>query len=85
MNHPSPHFGVWITCFVAFLNKDEKIKAFLDLWYSQILKYSTEDQVSFPYVCQKLNTIPLTLPNNEVTGDRPHSSTMFYVKHDHGK
>lgn len=83
MNHYSPHFGVWITCFVAFLNKDEKIKEFLDLWYSQILKYSTEDQVSFPYVCQKLQLIPLTLPNNEVSGDTPHNGTMFYAKHHH--
>lgn len=84
MNHHSEHFGVWITCFIAFLNKDEDVTKFLDLWYTQMLKYSTQDQVSFPYVCQKLHLIPFTLPNAEVSG-MPHSKTMFYIKHDHGK
>lgn len=78
------HFGVWITCFVAFLKNDEKVKDFLDLWYLQTLKYTTQDQISFPYVVQKTNIIPYTLPNNEVYGDTPHSSTMFYIKHNHG-
>jgi hypothetical protein len=81
----SPHFGVWITCFVAFHNKDIDVSKFLDLWYLQTLKYTTQDQIGFPYVCQKTELLPYTLPNNEITGDRPHSSTMFYIKHNHGK
>jgi hypothetical protein len=85
MNSHTPHFGVWITCFVAFHVKDENIQNFLDFWYLQTLKYTTQDQISFPYVCQKTNIIPYTLPNNEIYGDSPHSSTMFYIKHDHGK
>ena len=80
----TPHLGVWITCFVAFLQKDEEVIQFLDLWYSQTLKYTTQDQIGFPYVCQKTNLIPFTLPNNEIHGDRPHFSTMFYIKHNHG-
>lgn len=81
----TPHLGVWITCFVAFLHKDENVKKFLDLWYLQTLKYTTQDQIGFPYVCQKLNFIPFTLPNKDVHGDIPHYHTMFYIKHDHGK
>jgi hypothetical protein len=78
------HIGVWVTCFVAFLNKDETVKKFLDLWYMQNLKYTTQDQISFPYVCQKLNLIPYTLPNNqEVSGD--FESSTFHIKHGHGK
>lgn len=84
MNHPSPHFGVWVTCFVAFLNKDEDVNNFLNLWYLQTLKYTTQDQIGFPYVCKTTELIPLTLPNEEITGMYPHSNTMFYVKHDHG-
>jgi len=84
MNSHTPHMGVWITCFVAFLHKDEEVKRFLDLWYLQTLKYTTQDQISFPYVCQKTNLIPFTLPNNEIDG-MPHNKTTFYIKNDHGR
>jgi len=81
----TPHMGVWITCFVAFSNKDPEVTKFLDLWYLQTLKYTTQDQIGFPYVCQKLNMIPYTLPNEDVPGDYPHIMTRFYIKHDHHK
>lgn len=81
----TPHMGVWITCFVAFLQKDKDVKNFLDMWYLQTLKHTTQDQIGFPYVCQKMNLIPFTLPNNEIYGDCPHKNTMFYNKICHGK
>ena len=56
------NLGVWITCFIAFINNDDEVQQFLDLWYLQTLKYTTQDQIGFPYVCQKLNLIPYTLP-----------------------
>lgn len=83
--HLSPHFGVWITCFVAFLNKNKKVSEFLNMWYMQTLKHTTQDQIGFPYVVQKINLIPYTLPNNEIKGICPHNSTQFYYKHSHGK
>lgn len=84
-NLHTPHMGVWITCFVAFLHKDPDVKNFLDLWYLQTLKYTTQDQISFPYVCHKTNIIPFTLPNHEIHGERTNQYTMFYIKHNHGK
>jgi hypothetical protein len=27
--------------------------------------------------------IPLTLPNNDIKGDKPHELTDFYIKHKH--
>uniref|UniRef100_A0A6C0DPT6 DUF616 domain-containing protein n=1 Tax=viral metagenome TaxID=1070528 RepID=A0A6C0DPT6_9ZZZZ len=84
MNSHTPHMGVWITCFIAFLKHDNDVKKFLDLWYLQTLKYTTQDQIGFSYVCQKTNLIPYTLPNNEIYGDSPFFNTMFYVKHQHG-
>jgi hypothetical protein len=84
INSHSPHMGVWVTCFVAFLHKDKEIKDFLELWYLQTLKYTTQDQIGFSYVCQKTNIIPFTLPNNEIYGDCPHLNTMFHIKHSHG-
>lgn len=78
----TPHLGVWITCFLAFLNT-EVTSEFLDLWYLQTLKHTTQDQIGFPYVCQKTGTMPYTLPNGEVAGE-PHERTDFYIKHRHG-
>lgn len=79
------HLGVWITCFVAFLNKDKSVTDFLNLWYLQTLKYTTQDQISFSYVCYKTGLVPYTLPDSEISGDSPHESTDFYIKHSHGK
>ena len=82
-NTNNNNFGMWVTCFIAFNNKSNEIKEFLDLWYDQTLKYSTQDQIGFPYTCQTLNIIPFTLPNNEIKGERPHEFTDFYIKHNH--
>lgn len=78
----SPHFGMWCTCFVAFLHKDWYVKNFLDLWYLQTLKYTTQDQIGFPFVVQKSGLIPFTLPDNEIKG-KPHEKTDFFVKRPH--
>jgi len=85
MKTHTPHMGVWVTCFVAFLHKDKDVRNFLDLWYLQTLQYTTQDQIGFSYVCQKTNLIPFTLPNNEIYGDRPHENTMLYIKKPHGQ
>jgi len=85
LNSHTPHMGVWITCFVAFLHKDKDVTDFLNLWYLQTLKYTTQDQIGFSYVCQKTKLIPFTLPNNEIRGDCPHKYTMFYIKKNHGE
>ena len=84
MGSHTPHFGVWLTCFIAFLQHDKDVRGFLDMWYLQTLKYTTQDQIGFPYVCQKKCMVPLTLPNAEVWGDCPHDRTQFYIKHEHG-
>ncbi len=85
LNSHTPHMGVWITCFVAFNNKDADITKFLNFWYLQTLRYTTQDQIGFSFVCQKTNIIPYTLPNSEISGNNPHHNTMFYIKHTHGK
>ena len=77
-------FGVWLTCFLACLNKDTEITNLLDMWYLQTLEHTTQDQIGFPYVCQKTGIIPCTLPNKEIFGDKPHFNTDFYIKHNHG-
>ena len=79
------NLGVWITCFVAYLNKDKSVTDFLNLWYLQTLKYTTQDQIGFSYAVQKTNLIPYTLPDIEINGETPHIETDFYIKHSHGK
>ena len=76
--------GVWITCFIAFDNKNSDISHFLNLWYLQTLQYTTQDQIGFPYTCFKTNFKPYTLPDISISGNG-HSVTDFYIKQDHGK
>jgi len=78
------HFGVWITNFVAFLNCSEVIE-FLDHWYLQTLKYTTQDQVGFPFTVQGTGLIPYTLPDKRFYGDNPHKKVYGHKKHQHGK
>jgi hypothetical protein len=77
-------FGMWVTAFVAFDNKNRRVRRFLDFWFLQTLNYTTQDQVSFSYCAQKLNIIPYTLPDADVWGPEPHKETYFYTKWDHG-
>lgn len=80
----SSYFGVWITCFVAFLKDDPQVREFLKMWYLQTLKYTTQDQIGFSYTAQKTKLLPYTLPNHEIEGGKPCFDTPFYVRHVHG-
>ncbi len=75
--------GVWCTCFVAFHMQDrEWSSVFLDLWYDQTLRHTTQDQVGFPYCVFKLNHVPYTLPDENISGVSS-TQTDFYVKRNH--
>jgi hypothetical protein len=63
----------------------KKVKEFLDKWYLQTLKYTTQDQVGFPKVVQDLNLVPYTLPDKRFGGNDSHVSTDIFIKHDHKK
>lgn len=41
------HLGVWLTNFIAFLAKDNITHEFLDIWYQEIVNYTTQDRISF--------------------------------------
>ncbi len=56
---------------------------FLDLWTMQNRKYSTQDQVSFPYVSQMLQVHPLSLPYKEIYGT--YDFNNLFLKLVHGK
>ena len=62
---------------------NQDVKQFLDLWYLQTLKYTTQDQIGFPYVVQKTKLIPYTLPDEIIHGYDTCVQTDFYIKHPH--
>jgi hypothetical protein len=74
--------NMWVTCFVAFNMQWAACRTFLDTWYQQTLECTTQDQISFPYTCWKLQVVPYSFPDGSVTG-RPHISTDLYTKHGH--
>lgn len=76
--------GVWITCFVPMDMRKQETHQFLDTWYLQTLRHTTQDQISFPYALQKAKVNIHSLPDAEING-KPHTATDVYVKHAHGK
>lgn len=74
----------WVTCLVAFDTRAPTYLLVLQLWFVQTLLWSTEDQVSFPYVCWKAGVRPYTFPDGDLSG-KGHSITDLYIKHNHGK
>jgi hypothetical protein len=45
---------VWMTAMVAFNMRHPLVTTFLDTWYLQTLRYTTQDQVGFPYAVHQL-------------------------------
>lgn len=88
-NEDVSHSGVWMTCFVAFDFRSERTRQLLDLWYLQTLKYSTQDQVSFPFACWLLGVTPYTWFQETVlgvgeSGGFATGNISLFSKHAHG-
>ena len=49
-----------------------------DVWWQQILMYSPQDQISFPYACSLVKLKPKLLSDG-----KPHSETSYYRKWPH--
>ena len=56
----------------------------MDNWYTQTLRFTTQDQIGFPKSIQETGLIPYTYPYEQVAGNNPHVSTDFYYRHNHG-
>lgn len=69
---------IFITCFIAYDNKDPKVTEFLEHWYYQTLRYTTSDQISFVYSVYKIGVNVLALEAPDVTAE-----TDFYIKAAH--
>ena len=76
---------IFCTCFVAwFMMRDrEAIREFLNSWYDQTLRFTTQDQIGFPYVLWS-TTLPLyPLPDGKGFAGLAHRETNVYKKHTH--
>jgi hypothetical protein len=69
--------GLWQCNFIAYRMADPLIPQFLDGWYFEQLNQTTQDQISFPYVAQKLKIYPYTLPDNNYDP----GSSLKHVRH----
>jgi len=78
------NIGMWITCFLAYNPKSLLVQKFMDTWYYQTLRHTTQDQIGFPFTCWYHDIIPYTFPDENIKG-LGHSQTDFYIKHNHGK
>jgi hypothetical protein len=61
-----------------------RIQPFLDEWFHQNRLYTTEDQISFPFVVQKLGVYPYSLPEERYSIYGSYDFNSLYVKLDHG-
>jgi hypothetical protein len=52
------------------------------MWYLQNLEFTTQDQIAFPYCCQKLDIWPYTFPDKEYGVNQFKS--LFFEKLNHG-
>lgn len=75
-------YGLWVTCFVAYDMENPVSCTFLDTWWKHNVQFTTQDQVSFPFVAWKLKVFPFSLPSFEIKGD--FNSNSLFKKLDHG-
>lgn len=77
-----PQYGMWVTCFIGFrMSAFDRIHDFLALWHEHILRYSTQDQVSFSFVSQHLGIHPYSLPDSFIEGNSMVNSLFYKVHH----
>ena len=72
--------GLWTTCFIGFDMEKSCTVPFLDAWYMETLRHTTQDQVSFPFVAWKHGLKPHGLPDVSKT-----NRNMYMKRHGHGR
>ena len=56
----------------------------LDLWYGENLRWTTNDQISLPFVLAVQGTPVCSLPNDIILGHYPNQQSSVFIKHTHG-
>ena len=80
------NYGSFVTCFFAVNMHNPQSAMFLEEWFRHIVIYTTQDQISFPFVAQQLGIHPYPLPeedeNTLIKGD--FNINTLFVKTNHG-
>jgi hypothetical protein len=76
-------YGLYVTCMVMFDLRQPITKEFLDCWWEESVRWTTQDQVSFPYCAWKLGVQIHALPDLEADGT--FQTNSFFTKLRHGK
>lgn len=66
--NPKRYHSVHNTAFLALNMLREETHDFMEKWWLQNLLYTTQDQLSFPYVAWALNVQPYGLPDDIING-----------------
>mmetsp|Transcript_15879 Transcript_15879/g.39313 ORF Transcript_15879/g.39313 Transcript_15879/m.39313 type:complete len:359 (+) Transcript_15879:357-1433(+) len=77
----TPQYGLYVTCMVMFDLRKNVTYEFLDAWWQQNLQWTTQDQVSFPYVAWKLNVFPYALPDHAHGGTSDNNALFRKLRH----
>lgn len=81
------NLGLYATSCLVMKN-DKDLKNLLELWWSEISKWSRRDQLSLPYCLWRLNLIPNIIPGIERNGFSPYFKFKSHyqdmpIKHHH--
>ena len=61
--HPKK-YGLY-ACGIMVMKITEKIKALMSAWWWENIKYTWQDQISFPVVCKLLEIVPSVFPDKQ--------------------
>lgn len=56
------HAGLWACGAIARDNRDRRIWSLNELWWREIERWTDQDQLSFPWVCDHLGIVPGKFP-----------------------
>ncbi len=77
-------YGLWVTCFIMFDMKKQETIDFFDKWWYHNMLYTTQDQISFPYIIWENKLNIYSLPDNIIFFGNSDSNN-FFRKLTHGK
>ncbi len=58
--------GLWACGVMVRRNRNEKMREVMTKWWWENIKWTYQDQISFPVVCRLSSFAPVTLPGNQV-------------------
>jgi hypothetical protein len=71
--------GLWQTDMMGFRMTDPLVPKLLDAWYTELLNWTTQCQLSFPYVVQRFGVYPISCPT------RTFDHLAYFTRRRHGE